>query len=352
MNKIISGIQQIGIGVANVHEAFKWYRQNFGMDIPVFEEAAEAGLMLPYTGGKPQKRHAILAINMKGGGGFEIWQYTSRIPQTASFEIQTGDYGVFCARIKTIDVKKTHENFRTKNLHLLSDVVKAPDESEHFFVKDPFGNIFNVVAGDDWFGKGMQLTGGPAGCMIGVCDMEKSKKFYADILGYDKVLYEEERIFDDIRNIPGGSQKMHRTLLTHTIPRSGSFSKLLGSSKIELVKVCDRSPRKIYENRYWGDLGVIHVCFDVSGMDEIKKQCTELGHPFTVDTANSFDMGEAAGRFSYIEDPDGTLIEFVETHKIPILKKLNWYLDLRKRNPNKPLPGWMLKAMQLNRVKG
>jgi hypothetical protein len=62
-------------------------------------------------------------------------------------------------------------------------------------------------------------------------------------------------------------------------------------------------------------------------------------------------MGEAAGHFSYIEDPDGALIEFVETHKIPILKKLGWYLDLRKRNPEKPLPNWMLKALGLNRVK-
>ena len=34
-------------------------------------------------------------------------------------------------------------------------------------------------------------------------------------------------------------------------------------------------------------------------------------------------MGEAAGHFSYIQDPDGTLIEFVETHKVPILKKLD-----------------------------
>jgi hypothetical protein len=78
---IISGIQQVGIGVANVHQGFNWYNKHFGMDIPVFEEAAEANLMLPYTGGKPHKRHAILAINLKGGGGFEIWQYTSRTPQ-------------------------------------------------------------------------------------------------------------------------------------------------------------------------------------------------------------------------------------------------------------------------------
>jgi catechol 2,3-dioxygenase-like lactoylglutathione lyase family enzyme len=42
MKKIIAGIQQIGIGVDNAQEAFKWYRNIFGMDIPVFEEAAEA----------------------------------------------------------------------------------------------------------------------------------------------------------------------------------------------------------------------------------------------------------------------------------------------------------------------
>ena len=71
---IIAGIQQIGIGNPDVHACFKWYRQQFGTDIPVFDEAAEAGLMLPYTGGEPRQRHAILAINIQGGGGLEMSQ--------------------------------------------------------------------------------------------------------------------------------------------------------------------------------------------------------------------------------------------------------------------------------------
>jgi hypothetical protein len=63
-------------------------------------------------------------------------------------------------------------------------------------------------------------------------------------------------------------------------------------------------------------------------------------------------MGEAAGYFAYIEDPDGTLIEFVETHKIPIIKSIGWYLDLRKRSrPEASLPKWMLKALGLGRVR-
>ena len=62
-------------------------------------------------------------------------------------------------------------------------------------------------------------------------------------------------------------------------------------------------------------------------------------------------MGEAGGRFAYVEDPAGTLIEFVETHKVPIMKKMGWYINLKKRNPEQYLPNWMLKAMRFNRVK-
>jgi hypothetical protein len=62
-------------------------------------------------------------------------------------------------------------------------------------------------------------------------------------------------------------------------------------------------------------------------------------------------MGEAAGHFTYIEDPDGTLIEFVETHKVPVLKKFGLYLNMKKRDPRKPLPKWMLSALGLNKVK-
>jgi hypothetical protein len=70
-----------------------------------------------------------------------------------------------------------------------------------------------------------------------------------------------------------------------------------------------------------------------------------------VDSSNSFDMGKAAGHFSYIEDRDGTLIEFVETHKIPIIEKLGLFLNIKNRPMEKPLPNWMLGMLAVNRVK-
>jgi catechol 2,3-dioxygenase-like lactoylglutathione lyase family enzyme len=306
--------------------------------------------MLPYTGGQPHDRHAVLAINANGGGGFEIWQYVSRTPQPPTFHIQLGDLGMFGAKIKSKDVQKTHTEHRQKGFSV-SPLSKMPNGEPTYWITDPYGNAFQVVGATSWFRDADGLTGGPYGATIGVTNIEKSKKFYSEILGYDTVVYDNEGVFEDFSSLPNGNGRFRRVLLKHSQPRAGAFSRLLGESQIELVQDLSRTPRKMFENRFWGDLGFIHLCFDINGMKEMRERCESKGHPFTVDSSESFDMGEAAGHFTYIEDPDGTLIEFVETHKIPILKKINWYLDLRKRNPEKPLPNWMIRALGLNKVK-
>lgn len=350
-NYIISGIQQIGIGIPNVQEAFAWYRKNFGMDIKVFEEAATAELMLPYTDNKPQARHAILAANLQGGGGFEIWQYTGRTPQPATFEIQLGDYGFFATKMKSTNVDKAYANFKSKGLNVLSEVLQDPSGRKHFFVKDVYNNVFQVVEYNVVFKEENKSTGGPVGCIIGVSDIEKSRTLYSDVLGYDTVVYDKTGQFDDLQSLSGGNGKFRRVLLKHSEPRKGAFSNLIGPTEMELVVALDRKPQKIYENRLWGDLGFIHLCFDIQGMKELQKKCESKGYPFTVDSSDSFDMGAAAGHFSYVEDPDGALIEFVETHKLPVLPKFGISLNLRNRNPEKPLYNWMIKAMKFNRVK-
>ncbi len=129
------------------------------------------------------------------------------------------------------------------------------------------------------------------------------------------------------------------------------FNPLLGKNQIELIQPLEKKGRKIFADRFWGDLGFIHLCFDVRNMEGLKEKADKLGFGFTVDSANSFDMGKAAGRFSYIEDPDGALIEFVETHKLPIVEKWGWFIDLTKRKEGKSLPSWLLNCFRFNRVK-
>jgi len=357
MQKVISGIQQVGIGIPNVHEAWKWYREHFGMDIAAFDDEGTAELMLPYTGGKPQARHAILALNMKGGGGFEIWQYKSRTPVAADFNISLGDLGIFAVKIKTENISEAYHSFNVHSIPVSKRIYEDPNGKKYFFVKDPFGNIFQMVENDSWFVANHSNTGGVDGVMIGVSDMAKSIAFYKNILGYDRIIYDAQDKFDEFSWLNGGNQTFRRVLLSHSKPREGAFSRLFGTSKIELIQVIDREPKKIFENRLWGDLGFIHLCFDIAGMEIFREDCEAAGFPFTVDSrqnglnGKSFDMGEAAGDFAYIEDPDGTLIELVEAHRIPLIKKVGWNLDLKKRNRTKALPDWMVKMLSLKRVK-
>lgn len=137
-------------------------------------------------------------------------------------------------------------------------------------------------------------TGGNNGATLGVSDMDKSVKFYSSIMDYDKVEYDVTDTFDDLKGVPG----------------------------------------------------FIHLCFDIRNMEKIREAAAQFGHEFVCDGGRDFKMGEANGHFTYIEDPDGTLIEFVETFRIPILKKFGIYLNLEGRDDSKPLPGWILKCLR------
>ena len=351
MNPIISGIQQVGIGVANAEEAFCWYRKIFGTDIIVFKDAATASLMQHYTGNVPHKRLAILAMNIQGGGGFELWQYTSRKPSSSIIPVQLGDTGIFSVKIKSRHVQAAYEYYSKQGVTLLSIPSKNPAGLEHFFMQDPYGNVFEIVEDHNWFTDNTHPTGSVCGITIGVSSIEKSLPFYQTILGYDKCIYAGEGLYDDWKELAGGAHHFKRVLLGSNRKQAGAFSKLLGPTYLELVEVTDRKPVKIYDNRYWGDLGFIHVCYDINGMEAHEQSCFDNGYPLTVNSKNSFDMGKAAGHFAYNEDPDGTLIEYVETHKVPIIKKLGLYLNLKKRKPEKQLPDWMIRCLSFSRVK-
>ncbi|MBN2324776.1 MAG: VOC family protein [Spirochaetes bacterium] len=347
---MINCIQQIGLGVSDIEVAFAWIRKAFGMDVPIFDDEGKPVFMTRYTGGLVQSRRALLAASMSGGSGFEIWQYTSRTPEGPGFTVRAGDLGIFAAKIKAPDVLAAFEELKKRDVELLGGVSDGPSKSPHFFVQDPFKNLYQIAAGEEWFSKKPAVTGGVTGCIIGVSDIDRSMNLYGGVLGYDTVVYDETGVFEDLQSVPGGTDRLRRVLLKTKEP-GGIFASLVGPSVIELIQSVSRPAEKIFKKRFWGDLGFIHLCFDVHDMAALKTECEKAGFGVTVDSNDAFDMGQAAGHFIYIEDPDGTLIEFVETYRIPLFKKLGIYLNLKKRDPKKPLPDWMLKALSLGRVK-
>ena len=352
-NYFFAGIQQVGIGVENFEQAWKWYIDMFQMDIKILEDDTVAEHMLPYTGQSPQKRHACVAINLQGGAGFEIWQYSERKPQPVSFDIQVGDLGVFVAKLRCFDIEAFHQQLIAK-YDKVGPIAVAPDGHKTFFLEDPFGNYFQAVEDDFVCVKTGYPSGGVAGMMVGVTDVEKALVVYQDILGFDTIVYDKTGTFEDLAFLRAGNQQYRRVLLTNKQPRKGPFSGLLGPGYIELVVALERQPRKIFEGRYWGDPGYIQICMDTVNMRELEAYCQSKGFPFTVDSCagqTQFDMGEASGHFTYIEDPDGTLIEFVETYRIPIARKFHLFIDLMKRDRTKAMPKLFYKLMRFNRIK-
>ncbi len=348
--EIITGIQQVGIGVADADEAKHLYKDLFGMNVLIFDDQATATLMTAYTGSRAEQRRALLTINMRGGGGFEIWQFTSRKPSVPPSRPKAGDTGIFAIKIKTPDAEKAYRHFSGFSGIEVSPVKKNSEGMAYFWLTDPYGNLFQIIQAGDWFQHNSNICGGVCGAVIGVSNMDRALGFYRSVLGISHTVREYTGPAGDIPGEENGTAFFHRVVLRKPTGRCGAFSKLLGSVEIELIQCISRKPDKIFHNRYWGDCGFIHLCFDVLQMCTLKETAAAAGYYFTVDSADSFTMGDSAGRFCYVEDPDGTLIELVETHKVPILKKAGWYINLRKRKNQQPLPDWMIRLLALKKV--
>jgi hypothetical protein len=93
--------------------------------------------------------------------------------------------------------------------------------------------------------------GGVVGAVIGVSDMEKFTS--KSILGLDTILYD----FTSTEN----NENFRKVGLFKRATGKGAFNKLLGNVTIE-VQNLSRKSSKIYAERYWGDCGFIHLCFD------------------------------------------------------------------------------------------
>jgi catechol 2,3-dioxygenase-like lactoylglutathione lyase family enzyme len=353
MAGVVQGIQHLGIGVSNHEASWKWYRKFFGMNIPLFNAEANAPLMMIYTKGENINKRAAMVVNLKGGAAMEIVQPTSFEPTQADQKFELGDLGIFIGKYKTPDLKVALEFFKSNGQKIISEGVKTPHGKETFFVLDPDGLILQVLESDEWYTGYNHPLGGNTGCTIACSDIDAARKLYSDILCYDKPIYDKKGVFEDWKDLPGGNREFRRVLLGRSKPNKGGFNKLSGTTHIELVQdLTDRKKTKMYEGRMWGDIGFVHLGFDVRNMTDLGEKLNEAGFGFTCDTKDVLSMGDSTRvHCTYIEDPDGTLIELIEVYKIPILEKLGIYLNVEKRDPDKPLPDAMLKSLKFMRKK-
>lgn len=341
--KIIYGIQQVGIGVSDAEAAFRWYAQVLGADLLIFDDRKVATHMAQFMGGQPHQKRALLAMNANGGSGYELWQYQDREPQAAKQPILFGDSGLNYISIKTHDLSAAQARLASAGVTSFIWPGFQAKERPSLFFRDPYENLIQLVTAEDWFSQNNGPFGGICGVGLGVSDIQKSRQLYSDVLGYRTVVSEREV------TAPDHEGRLRLLTLAPDSPVEGGFSPLLGESTLTLIQALDRQPKKIFADRYWGDLGFIHLCFDTRHMGALMEECARKGYPFKVKSESSFEMGDTNGSWGYLEDDDGTLIEFVEAHRVPLVKPLNISIDLSRRDPRKPLPKWLLWTLRLKR---
>ena len=131
---------------------------------------------------------------------------------------------------------------------------------------------------------------------IVVSDMEKSLKFYRDLLGLKvKSLVDEEGKFLD-------------NMLAHENVKN-KVAKLYAKNGNALVELIDSKSYGNKKDRDFFTIGASHFALTVDDLDETYDYLIKNGVKFTAPPQQSPD---GFAKVTFCEDPDGTLIELVE----------------------------------------
>src|SRR5690606_33978174 len=128
----------------------------------------------------------------------------------------------------TRNIQKAFEQHKKIGITALTSPVKNPAGDMHYYVSDNSGNWFDIVESSNSFSDDKGINGGVYGMVIGVSDMEKSLKFYGDLLGFDTVLSDTTGMATDLSGVPGSNHNMRRVILGQSKQSIGPFNPLLG----------------------------------------------------------------------------------------------------------------------------
>lgn len=137
-----------------------------------------------------------------------------------------------------------------------------------------------------------------------VADLERSKRFYTDVLGFEPVL---EIGFDD----PATARVMGLPAATFR----GVFMKRDGM-RIELIAFTDPPPDRTVRRRASNEIGHSHLSFYVTSLDEALADLRAKGVPVDEETRQVLPSGIEC---CVVRDPDGFPIEIVQVPTLDLL---------------------------------
>ena len=152
-------------------------------------------------------------------------------------------------------------------------------------------------------GKGVHHVG------VGVNNLEKISAFYQNVIGFTDVFVE----FPEANH-----NSMFEMFRRSNIVFSGTMiCQKAGHIIVEFIRMTDPPSRPIRKDFKYGDMGVAKITIAVSEVGEIYKKLQGQVNFCSAPKATQIE-GWGDYQFVYCKDPEGNLIEFVSSSKLPV----------------------------------
>ena len=318
---MINAMQHIGQGVRDVDTTYNFYKGLLGFKVKLNDLTVASKEMASVIGSVETMR-MMMAVNAKGGGIIELIEHKSRPITGLPDDGLYGNYGILEAGYGVRNIEKVVSGFKAKGVQFLTPIcelqLKNGRRWRYAYLKDPDGLPLQLTE-DLQPGASSAPQAAVHGVThvgIGVSNLDRSKEFYKSALGFDRLLYEFEGVVPEMEPVAGRPLRAKMAILERSLPPTGPMASLLPRGVIKLYEVLDRKGRHIYDGRCWGDIGCMEFCLDVSDLlstvDAMKKKGIKIYLPPV-----EINMGSGSkGLVAYIQDPDGTTVEFVEVKSI------------------------------------
>jgi len=148
---------------------------------------------------------------------------------------------------------------------------------------------------------------------IGVSDMDRSLKFYGELLGFTEVVFDYTGSLPGMDKVTGKSETKARVVMLKN-QNTGP----LGLGMIKLVHLLSPDkpePCTVVDSTLWGDIGIAEVCFNarVSSEKVFAELLLEKGVKATLTPGSGcFPPYQTVAHYAYMRDPDNGLLEFID----------------------------------------
>jgi catechol 2,3-dioxygenase-like lactoylglutathione lyase family enzyme len=301
----IGGVHHVGIGVRNMEIMKNFYRDVLGFS-SVFGVLPEEDHMPIHALTRTSRAvHSATLMNQEiGGVSVSLFHMVDPVPRPIRRDFRYGDIGVAKITLAVSDVDKFYEELKsTLSFCSIPGVVELPGWGNYhfFYCKDPEGNLIEFISGKQ-VPEGKRF-GGACWAGVGVTDLERSKEFYRERLGFDKVeINDHEKFSGLVDELSGGRRTKVRSCVLASNKEGGM---------LELFEALEPRGRSIPFSTRWGDFGYLQVCMRCDDVDETAAHFEKEGMDFLTPPQRIDDFQqEDAGGFFYIQDPDGIPVEF------------------------------------------